>query len=267
MISKKIYLTFFILLSCVFLSMIDNKYQHLKSISLHQSILLVTDRLSNAYVVVENQLLKYDGKGNPKGNFSKNNSGNLTFIDASNPMKILLFYPDYARIILLDSKLAIQSEVDLRSININQPITICNSGEDGYWIYDREDDQLKKIDNNLKIVFQSGNLTQVVGYQMQPSMMAEDNGFVYINNPSTGILIFDRYGTYYKTLPFIELKNFQVINKDLLFIKDNRLFRYESNSLEQKEILLPENDSIKDVRIEQHELYLLTNDSLKFYYF
>src|SRR4029079_15289087 len=129
--------------------------------------------------------------------------------------------------------------------NINQPTAICNSGEDGYWIYGREDDQLKKIDNNLKIVFQSGNLTQVVGYQIQPEMMTEDNGFVYINNPSTGILVFDRYGTYYKTLPFTELKKFQVINKDLLFIKNNRLYRYESNSLEQKEILLPENDSIR----------------------
>ena len=97
--------------------------------------------------------------------------------------------------------------------------------------------------------------------------MVEDNGFVYINNPSSGILVFDRFGAYYKTIPFKNLVNFQVIEKDILFINNNKLFRFESGSLSESEVLLPQHDVIRTARIEQHQLYLLTSDTLNFYYF
>ena len=128
--------------------------------------------------------MQFDPKGKPLANYSETNLGSLQNVDAGNPMKILLFYPDFAQLIILDSKLSPQSTINLRTLTINQPIVACNSKEDGYWVYDREDDQLKKIDLSLQIVQQSGNITQQVGYQIQPTSMTEENGLVYINNPS-----------------------------------------------------------------------------------
>ena len=242
-------------------------YTLINSIPFSDATFLTTDKLGNVYVVIENQLLQFDPNGKPLANYSANNLGALRYVDAGNPMKILLFYPDFARLIILDSKLSLQSNINLREIKINQPLTTCNSKENGYWVYDREDDQLKKIDLNLKVIQQSGNLTQIIGYQIFPGRMVEENGFVYINNPSSGILVFDRFGAYYKTIPYQNLTNFQVIEKDVLFINNNKLFRYDSKSLSETEVLLPQHDSILTVRIEQNKLYLLTNDSLNFYYF
>ena len=264
----KKYLIFFLLFFFFsFIASPVDDYKLIKAIAFPQASFFTTDKLGNAYVIVEDQLLQFDIEGNPKGNYSRNNIGSLTLVDATNPMKILLFYPDYATVVILDAKLSLQSEIEMRSININQPLVVCNSGENAYWVYDRQDDQLKKIDNNRQVIHQSSNLTQLTGYQLQPNLMVEDNGFVFINNPSTGILVFDRYGTYYKTLPFEELKSFQIIDNDLLFVKNNHLYRYNSKSLSEKEILTPSVDSIRAARIEQHELYLLTSDSLNFYYF
>ena len=152
-------------------------------------------------------------------------------------------------------------------MGINQPLAACYSKENGYWVYDREDDQLKKVDINLQVVQQSGNLTQLIGYQLQPGIMVEENGFVYLNNPSTGILVFDRFGTFYKTIPYQNLTDFQVIGKDMLFINKNRLLRYDSKSISEREVILPTHDSIRSARIEHHQLYLLTNDTLNFYSF
>lgn len=252
---------------CLFFSAADNEYKLIKSIPFPHAATLTTDNLGQAYIVSENQLLKYSHRGNLLSNFSESNLGNLGFVDAGNPMKLLLFYPDYARIIILDSKLSFQTALDFRSININQPLTVCNSTENGYWVYDREDDQLKKIDLNLQVIQQSGSLTQLLGYQVQPGMMTESNGLIYMNNPETGILVFDRFAAYYKTIPYTGVDFFQVIEKDIVFINKRSLIRFDTKSVTENEVLIPEIDSIRAARIEQHELYLLTSDSLKFYSF
>src|SRR4051812_490974 len=138
-VSASIYLfvTMFVLCSAV-----TQEYILINSIPFVQPVSLTTDRLGNAYTLVENQLLQFDVKGKPKANYSESSLGIVRAVDVSNPLKILVFYSDFAKIILLDSKLAFQSEIDLRSIQINQPLAVCMSEENGYWVYDREDDQL-----------------------------------------------------------------------------------------------------------------------------
>lgn len=244
-----------------------DEYRLLYKIAFPTATFLTTDNLGYAYVVVENQLLKFNGQGKPFANFSEKNMGALNYVDASNPMKVVLFYPDFARILVLDFQLTLQVDINLRSLNINQPLTACISKENGYWVYDREDDQIKKLDVNLQVIQQSGNLTQLIGYQVQPKSMVEENGILYLNNPTTGILVFDRFATYFKTIPYQNLENFQVIQKDVLFINKNKLFKYDAKTISEMEILIPQQNSIRSARIENHQLYLLTNDSLKFYSF
>jgi hypothetical protein len=264
---KKLMRLFFLLPLIIFCSATEDEYTLINSIAFTQPAYLTTDKLGHAYVLVENQVLQFDAKGKPLANYSENNFGVIRSIDPSNPMKIMIFYSDFARLVMLDSKLAYQSSIDLRSLQINQPLTVCNSGENGYWIYDREDDQLKKIDMNLQVVHRSGTLLQSIGYQVQPGMMTEESGYIYMNNPESGILVFDRYGEYYKTIPYPKLATFQVIGNEVLFIKENKLMRYNIKTLDAKEVLLPSAGAVVNARIEQHELYLLTTDSLKFYSF
>ena len=83
---------------------------------------LTTDNLGNAYVTVENQLLEFDSLGKPKANYADATSGLLTSVDAGNPLKIILFYRDFARIHLLNNKLSKESTIDLRSAGIMQPL-------------------------------------------------------------------------------------------------------------------------------------------------
>lgn len=224
-----------------------------------------TDKLGNVFVITENQLLQFDSIGKPKANYFDRSSGALITVDVSNPLKILLFYRDFAKLQLLNNKLALQSTIDLRNTGILQPWAVCQSAQDGYWIYDRQDFALKKMDLNLQVVLQSGDLNQVTGYAVLPSAMAEADQWVYLSNPETGILVFDRYGSYYKTIPIPGIMSFQIIGQDLLYVKDNRLMKFNLKSISENEVLLPVHDSLVDARFEQQQLFLLTTGSLHFY--
>ena len=114
-----------------------------------KNVQLTTDRFGNAYVFSEDQLFQYDSLGKPIANYAERHSGFLTSVDASNPLKILLFYRDFARIQLLNKQLAVATSIELRNIDIMQPLVVCQSSLDGYWIFDQRDFSLKKIDVNL----------------------------------------------------------------------------------------------------------------------
>jgi len=229
------------------------------------NVQMTTDRFGNAYVYSENQLLQFDSLGRPAANYAERHSGFLTSVDASNPLKILLFYRDFAKIQLLNKQLAVASTIELRNIDIMQPLVVCQSSLDGYWIFDQRDFSLKKIDVNLRVLFQSNDMNQTLGYPLEPVSMIESNDYVYMNNPATGILVFDKYASYYKTIPILSVSSFQVIDKDLLYVKNNKLYRYNFSTLTDSEVIIPQHDFITHARFEQHELYLLTTTSLIFY--
>jgi hypothetical protein len=201
----------------------------------------------------------------PKANYAERNSGRLTSVDAGNPLKIILFYRDFAQLQLLNNKLALESTIDLRNTGIMQPLVACQSYLDGYWIFDQQDFSLKKIDLSLRIVAQSGDMNQTLGYALQPAAMEESNEHLYMNNPATGILVFDKFGSYYKTIPVTGIQSFQVIEKNLLYVKDNKLNQFNLATFDDHEIILPPHDSLLSARFEQHKIFLLTTGSLTFY--
>jgi hypothetical protein len=241
-----------------------DEYRLINSIPFN-NISFTTDNLGNAYVIVENQILQFDSLGKPKANYSEKNLGKLLSIDANNPFKLLLFYPDFARVQLLNSKLALQSSIQLRNLDIVQPVAVCQSNQDGYWIFDAQDYQLKKIDLNLNKKSESGNLNQLLGYSPVPNFMTESGNNIYVNNPETGILVFDLFGTYIKTIPIAHLKTFQIIGNELLYSSGNKLMKHHLKTLQETEVLLPPHDDLVAARIGQNQLYLLTTSSLNFY--
>ncbi|REJ81616.1 MAG: hypothetical protein DWQ44_10780 [Bacteroidetes bacterium] len=253
---------------CFFCSSFSNsEYRFIHSIPFTGVKSFTTDNLGLSYVVAGNQLLQFDSQGKPLAFFSESGLGELRSVDAGNPLKILLFYPDFARIIILNSKLSVQATVNLREAGIEQPVLACNSLNEGYWFYDRQDYQLKKMDLNLRISFRSQDLLSLTGKNLQPNFIIESGSYVYMNNPEEGIMMFDRFGNYYKTVPVTGLTDFQVRENEILFVRDNKFKSINIRSGLENVIQIPEHETLLQARIEQHQLYLLTSDSLKFYSF
>jgi hypothetical protein len=223
---------------------------------------ITTDNIGNLYVIADNQILKFSPSGKPLQNFSDMRQGELRSVDAGNPLKVLLFYPDMARITLLGTQFAPQSTIELRNIGIQQPVLACNSQNNGYWVFDLQDFQLKKIDLNLQLQFQSGNLLQSTGKKIVPNFMTEYNNRVYINDPVNGILVFDQFGSYFKTLPVTGLRAFQIRGNELLYLQDNNIKALELKLLNERELTLPPHRDLRTFCVSDEQFYLLTTDSL-----
>jgi hypothetical protein len=244
----------------------SNDFTLLNGVPFSSARYMTTDNIGNIYVITENQLLKFNPRGKPLQNFSDSRSGELRSADASNPMKVLLFYPDMARIITLGTQFAPQSIIELRNLGISQPTLACNSLNEGFWVYDLQDFQLKKLNLDLQLTFQSGNLLQVVGKKIFPNSLAEFDQKVYLNDPEIGIMVFDQFAGFIKTIPIKGIKSFQVIRDELLYSDGESIRSYDMKRISEHEIMSPGNNGIiKTFRLNEAQLYLLTTDSLNIY--
>jgi hypothetical protein len=228
---------------------------------------LTTDYLQNAYYINDqNSFQKTDSTGKILFTYNQIRYGKLRFADATNPLKLILSYPDYGTVVMLDNTLSEIGVMNLRSAGILSYSAVCFSSRDNnIWVFDEQDYTLKKIDNNLNIILQSSDMFSLVGMAVHPVFMKEQDQFLYLSDPAIGILVFDVYGIYYQTLPFRNIDKFQVRNNQLFFRVGNSLHSYHLKTLEEQNIALPDSSELLDVRIEQNRLYELRSGTLDIY--
>ena len=95
--------------------------------------------------------------------------------------------------------------------------------------------------------------------------MLEANDYVLLSDPDNGILFFDLFGTYYKTLPIKNVYSMQAKDNDLYYVSSGELRTYNFKTIVDKKIDLPVGDSITASRFEQNRLLLLSGSELKFF--
>jgi hypothetical protein len=55
-----------------------------------------------------------------------------------------------------------------------------------------------------------------------------NNEFVYLNDPLVGILVFDIFGSYQKTIPILGLKKFAVKEGKIIYGKGGHILQYQN---------------------------------------
>ena len=219
------------------------------------------DNLNNIYKVHKSELEKYDSNNALLYSYSDKQLGNIGSVDISYPLRPLVMYPDLNYLVILDNTLSNnRGKVNLLDYDIGLGILACSSVQNYFWIYDAMKFSLIRVDENFKQVSSTGNLSQVLGIDMTPTYMVEFANKLYINNPETGILVFDIFGTYIKTIPIREIKDFQVFENELIYLKNNVLNTYNTLFFESKEIELPY--ICRQARIQKNKLVLLTDQKI-----
>ncbi|MDO9185628.1 MAG: hypothetical protein Q7W13_06425 [Bacteroidia bacterium] len=223
-----------------------------------QADFFTTDNQGNVYVVRANELTKYDKKGKLLYKYSNKNFGNIDFVDASNMLRLLVFYKNFSQIVFLDNTLSLNGEsVSLDKIGFQQTQLVCSSHNSGLWLYDQQNLELVRLDQTLGKIQQTGNLNLLLNIDMQPNYLMEYDNKVYLNNPSSGILIFDIYGTYYKTIPIKMVKSFQPMGDLVYYISDHKIKAYNTKTTEELEFETPSAE-FQNFRLEMGVLFLQT---------
>jgi len=226
---------------------------------------LTLDNFGNFYTVANNRIEKYSKEGKLLFPYEEFRYGKVGMIDATNPMKLIVYYPDFMTIVTLDRFLSPLNTYNLFSMGYQNVTAVASSADGRIWFYDNVDFKLKKIDEFGKVFRESQPLNIILSQTPNPNFIQERDNRVYVNDPELGILIFDLFGSYAKTIPIKGLKKFQVLQDQIVYFENNQLNAYQPLTFELKTLPLPDTTDLVHVVIEKDVIGLLKKNKVEFF--
>ncbi len=228
------------------------------------------DNLENIYIINrDNQLKKINLKGDSLAIFNDvKQYGKVSFIDATNPLKILLFYKDYSNVVALDRFLNVRNTINLRKTSIFQVSAISQSYDNGIWLYDEQDAKLKRINDEGSIVDQSADFRLFMEAVPSPLNIIDQDKLVYLYDPDKGLYIFDYFGTLRNKVALLGWQDFQVVNGKVIGRKKTTIEQYQPGTISLKEQVLDRILSgVVKMKVSLNNLYCLKDGVIKVYAF
>ena len=226
-----------------------------------------TDEIGNVYTLQGDEVALYDAKGKRLLRNSLKTFGSITAIDAFSSLKPMIFSGRQGMLALLDNTLAIQGDpIDLNRNGFPQVTLACMSVQNSFWFFDERLLQLTRVDNQLRPLSATGRLDQLLGFSPRPVFMQEFDSWLYVLDPEQGVLVFDIFGGYAKTIPIIGAVSLEVRDGHILYMKDGVLHSYNVKTFD---ISMPvtwlatsKEKGLRDARIERGLLYALYPDRI-----
>jgi hypothetical protein len=226
------------------------------------------DNLDNIYILnSRNQIKKLDVNGDSVAVFNDiKKYGQATFIDVSNPLKVLLYYKDFATIVALDRFLNIRNTIDLRKQNILQVRAIGQSYDNKIWVYDELESKLKKIDEDGKLLLETPDFRLLLGQAPSPLKIFDEDKYVYLYDSLQGVFVFDYYGALKNNIMISRWQNFKVAGKYIFGSRADTLYRYEIKTFLLDDWKMPEQlYHSRAFNFSSTRLYALKNDGIEIY--
>lgn len=221
------------------------------------------DNFGNIFIVREDELIKLLPSGKVFSRYSNLKLGNITTVDATNPLKLVLYYRDYQTIVFLDNQLSLNSDVvALQDLGHEQTDLVCAGVNNSFWIYDKQNNELIRFDENSKMIASTGNLKQILKTELAPNYMLERNNYLYLNCPETGIYVFDIFGAFSKIISIKGLKDFQVIENLVYYQKDSLFCSYDHKIFEEACTNIDSKLIVKGIKYFNKKIYMGYKDSL-----
>ncbi|HEY6503517.1 MAG TPA: hypothetical protein VIZ28_06025 [Chitinophagaceae bacterium] len=247
----------------------DTSFKLIKTIS-GDIIAFTADNLDNIYLLNStNQIKKLNANGDSVAVFNNvKKYGQASLIDVSNPMRVLLYYKDFATIVILDRFLNIRSTIDLRRQNILQVRAICQSYDNKIWVYDEFESKLKKIDEDGTLLFETSDFRQLFGTAPLPQRIFDQDLYVYLYDSAQSVFVFDYYGALKNKIQIAGWQNFKVTGKYIFGSGNNTLYRYDIKTFRTDEWKLPDEIArAKAFNFSGNRIYALRKDSLDIFNF
>lgn len=227
-----------------------------------------TDKFGNIFLVNEaNNIKKINSNGDSLSVFNDiRRYGNLYCMDVSNPLKIVLYYKDFATILVLDRFMNIVNTIDLRNSGIFLAKAVAQSYDNNYWIYDELDNKLKKINDNGGLLNESADFRLLFDFPFLPEKVIDVEGEVYLYDENFGWLIFDYYCAFKKKYPFPKLKNVEVINKQLIGFFNDSIYKSSLVNLVTTVSSFSVGTGALKTAMQINLIYSLKEDGLYIYY-
>jgi hypothetical protein len=257
----------FLLIAAAAIAQSDTSFHLVRTIR-GDIVSFTVDNLDNVYILnSRNQVKKLNANGDSVAVFNEvRRYGKASLIDVSNPLKVLLYYEDFATIVVLDRFLNMINTIDLRKQNIFQAKAICQSYDNKAWVYDEVQNKLKKVDDDGTILLETPDFRQVFGQAPTPQKIFDQDKYVYLYDSLQGIFVFDYYGTLKNKIMISHWHNFRVAGKYIFGANNDILHRYEISTFSLDEWKMPEQIyKSRSFSFSASRLYALKQGSIEVY--
>lgn len=226
------------------------------------------DNLGNIFLITAtNQIKKLNNNFDSAGIFNDvKRYGSIYTIDVSNPLKVLVYYKDFATIVMLDKQLNNRNSIQLRAQNILQVKAIAQSYDNNIWLFDEVDNKLKKIDESGNLLLETSDFRLLFEDNATPQSIIDMNGLLYLYNTKKGWTVFDYYGGLKNQYPITNWQDVQVTDNYLRGHDSSFYYTANPKQLQYTNIKLPASfaNAIK-LLLLQNKAYVLTKQGLEIY--
>ena len=221
------------------------------------------------FIDKNNELKKFNEKGDSVGVYNEvTKYGKLSFVEADNPWRTLLFYKNFSTIVLLDKYLKPITNINLRKRNIFRVNSVIPSYDNNIWVFDEENSKIIKINDQGNVLLESVDLRTVIDSVPSPVRMIDRDAYLYLYDTLKGLYVFDHFGTFKNKLPFTHWKSVFINGKNIYGVDDECLYIYTNNSLSLKKYDLPPGfRNYSSIHIANNKIYLLKNNQLEVFQF
>lgn len=220
------------------------------------SVFFTSDGKLKKYMVSKDTLLSYDYR----------RFGSPSYIDSSNPEMLALYFGEQERLLLLNDKLKeitrpfFTDEIEMYDVG-----AVVATDRNELWLYDSYQNQVTRFNEVYIPVARSEVLSKWVSTGDRPIFMTSSPGLLFLNYPSWGILVLDRFGDYRTTYRLNGIIDFYVEDNHIYYYRDYAVMKYDMIRLDSEKLILPQVPGIQNAQIRGSYYIIQTPDSILIY--
>ena len=223
---------------------------------------IYSNKLNQLYVAKGSELFLYSEKGEHLYSFNDISLGEISVVDVNLSLKPLLFYKDIQAIVFLDNTLSQQGGT-IYTVNheFSNVTYACHSVDNNFWVFERDNFELIRINRQMQVISRSGNLSLLLGRTIQADQMLEKDNLLYVRDAKKGIYVFDIYGNWVKTIPLNIEAKIEVHNNMIYFADKGKLYKYVQKDFLEYELELGDGQ-VKDFSFQSNTLFTLNGNTV-----
>jgi len=230
-----------------------------------KSTRIESDVFDQFYLINGSNLYLFSNDGVIVHTYSNKNIGEITQVDVSNPMRILLYYADFNQLHFLNNKLSpITSPILLDELGYASVGGACNSFQNGFWIYDSQKGQPILFSSNLELKYKGTTINLPDSVTSIPILMREEGKSLYLAFADYGLYIFEQTGNLLRFIPIDNLKYIQIKGNYAYYIANQIFFRLDLISY-QTQMIEKKVQNFYGFTVLGNKIIFASHDSLSFY--
>ncbi|MCU0393751.1 MAG: hypothetical protein MUE81_21775 [Thermoflexibacter sp.] len=236
-------------------------FQLLKNQNLNYITQVSQDRYGNVYVVEqEGTIHQLDSLGREVVVYSPSMIAEVSLFEARSTVRLLVFYRDLQSFTLLNRFLTPIEHYKFENDNIGFVRLATLSADNQLWLLDDVNFSLKKFDKNLNIISLKTPLDLLfVEKDYDINYLCEYQNQLFLNDKTTGILIFDNLGNFKQKIPLKKsIDFFSFLDEEIYFLEDGTVRFLHLYNLSERTMTLPQawKTKAKKVICQKQRLFL-----------